>query len=68
MAQSVGEKEGEQALLIREVLILGNDYAELRVYMPLKIVLLLLHGQWLTRLLVSAVRQLLSLSSVITVL
>lgn len=68
MAQNVGEKEGEQALLIREVLILGNDYAELRVCMPLKIVLLLLHGQWLTCLLVSAVRQLLSLSSVIAVL
>ena len=64
----MGEKAGEQALLIRELLILGDDYAEPGVRMLLNMFLLLLHGQWLTCQLVSAVRQLLSLSSVIAVL
>lgn len=43
----MGEKEGKEALLIRELLILGDDYAELRVPMLFKM-FLLLHGQWLT--------------------
>lgn len=48
LGQSTGEKEGEQALLIREMLILGNDSAELRVLQLLRMSPALLQGQWLT--------------------
>lgn len=60
----MSEKEGKEALLIRELLSLGHDYAEPRAHMLLKM-FLLLHGQRLTRQSVSVVRQLLSLHSVI---
>lgn len=43
----MGEKEGEQALLIREMLILGNDCAEPRILKLLRMSPALLHGQWL---------------------
>lgn len=64
----MGEKENEQVLLIRELFILGDDCAELRVSMLLKLFLVLLHGQWLTCQLASVVRQLLYFSMVVTVL
>lgn len=47
LGENVGEKEGEQALLIREMLILGNDCAEPRVLKLLRMSPALLRGQWL---------------------
>lgn len=48
LGQNADEKEGEQALLVREMLILGNDCAEPGVLKLLRMFPALLHGQWLT--------------------